>query len=136
VSLAVLDLARTEPYTRHDLLASAFVQLGCDGSDGEVVELLLLRAQSTVGLYNGSDAMIVNFSAHPNIRAFAMKLLEERDPPIEALAMAYEEDLQIRRKVLSEVMALPTSLRYLVAEAASIEADRHIVMSRLLEHYD
>ncbi len=134
--LRLLALAKAEPKTRHDLLVSAFVQLGCNTSDQEVVELLISKARSTERLFNGSGGLILNFSGHPRVRAFALELLDERNPPMEAIAIAYKEDAQIRKKVLSEVMALPTSFRYLVAEAASIEADRHIWMRRLLEQYD
>ena len=131
----LLALPRTEPKARHNLLVSAFVQLGCDTFDEEVVELLLSKAQSTEALYEGSGELILNFSGRSAFEPSPWNSWTDATR-LEAIAIAYQEDAQIRKKVLLEVMALPTSLRYLVTEAASIEADRHIGMRQLLERYD
>lgn len=132
----LLNLAKEE-HARHDLLTSAFARLGCDASDNEVVDILLAKEASTSGqLFNGNGDMIASFSANEHVREFALNLLSQRSAPLAAIAKVYEKDDAIRQKLLRQIVPLPTSLRYVVVDMVSIEADRHISARRLLEQYD
>jgi hypothetical protein len=133
----LLTLAKEDQNARHDLLVSAFAQIGCNASDKEVVDVLLAKATSSnAHLFNGIGEMIENFSANERVREFTLNILDQRSVPVAAIASAYEKDDEIRRKLLRQLAPLPTSLRYLVVETASIEDDRHIGTRHLLEQYD
>ncbi len=132
----LLNLAKEER-ARPDLLTSAFTQLGCDASDKDVVDALLAKAASRSGrIFDASGDMIFNFSANERVREFALNLLNQRSVPVASIAKVYENDDEIRQKLLRQIVPLPTSLRYIVVDTVSIEADRHISARSLLEQYD
>jgi hypothetical protein len=114
---------------------TVFAEIGCDSTDQEVVDALINTAKSN-RTWGGSESLICNFGANPSVQSFAHDCLIERDPPLAAIATAYSHIQNLRMDVLSRVSALPTSLRYILAEVASIDSEHHAVMADILNRYD
>jgi hypothetical protein len=66
----------------------------------------------------------------------ALRALAGRDAPIEEIAVRYADDPDLRASILCYALSLPPTLRYIVAEAARNDGDRHDVLRDLLVQYD
>lgn len=132
----LLSICRSQKPRRTHLLADVFHEIGCDWNDQEVVDELLEIAKSNVWLDSGSASLILRFGKNPLVQTFARNRLLERAPPLAAIAAAYPHIQDLRTGALSRVGALPTSLRYILAEVASIDSEHHAVMADILNRYD
>lgn len=120
---------------RYDFIAEALVDLGCNGSDDEAVK----RIFEGVGKKYGQDptaSLIRGFWTHPEVRSLAKKRLSQRDAPLEQIVERYSNDPELRPDILAYGGSLSTSLRYLISEAARINADRQPALEALLAGYD
>ena len=132
----LLAIYRSQNPRRMHQYAEAFHEIGCDWTDQEVVEELLKTAKSNAQFDAGSSQLIQRFGKNPLVQDFARDLLLERAPPLAAITTAYPHIQDLREGVLSRVGALPTSLRYILAEVASIDSEHHTVMADILNRYD
>jgi hypothetical protein len=114
---------------------AAFAEIGCGATDQEVVIELVSAAKSN-RLWGGAESLIHHFGANPKVQNFARELLADREPPVAAIASEYAHVQDIRTDLFSRVGALPASLRYILADVASIESEHHSVMAKLLNRYD
>ncbi len=131
----LLALHRSQKSHRLHAYPHIFAEIGCDSTDQEVVDELVKAAKSNRS-WGGSESLIRKFSANPSVQALARERLLERAPPLFAIADAYSHVQDLRANVLNRIGALPTSLRYILAEVASIEGGHHDVMAELLNRYD
>lgn len=121
---------------RYDFLADGFLALGCDHTDQEVVTTLLTVAENTLPDYDPEDRLIRGFGAHPDVRAFALKRLKGPSPPVVALLQRYGNDPEFRPALLHYFEALPTTLRYVLAQAARTDGERRPSSAAALAGYD
>lgn len=131
----LLALHRSQKSHRLGAYPRIFAEIGCDSTDQEVVDELVKAAKSNY-FRGGSESLIREFSANPSVQALARERLLERAPPLFAIADAYSHVQDLRVNVLNRIGALPTSLRYILVEVASIEGGHHEVMAELLNRYD
>lgn len=132
----LLTLLRSQMPRRIHLYVAAFEEMGCGWNDQEVVDELVKTAKSNLHFGGDYDSLIRTFGANPLVQSFARDRMLERAPALAAIAAAYSHIPDLRAGVLSRVGALPTSLRYVLAEVASIDGDHHVAMADLLNRYD
>lgn len=132
----LLSLEHDTDRLRYDMLAEALIALGSDGTDTAAVEFLLVARGPVGGIRNPSRELVRGFSAHPEVRDLALRLLDGPSPPLDALAQGFADAPELRPRILAFAGALPTSLRYALVEGARIEGDRHPAWAALLEAYD
>jgi hypothetical protein len=121
---------------RYDMLARALMAVGCDGADLAAVGFLLMAKGPVGGIQNPSRELVQGFSAHPEVRDLALRLMDGPSPPLDALARGFADDPVLRARILAVAGALPTSLRYVLVDGARIEGDRHPAWAGLLAAYD
>ncbi len=132
----LLSLAKARARTRIDLVASGLAALGCGADDDEVVELLMGRVGEGAPLLDPDVAILTHFSGHPQVRRYAISRLEDRSPPLAAIAGSFKDDAEIRNKVLAFANPLPTVLRGLIREIAAGEATVRPSFDSVLKDYD
>jgi hypothetical protein len=132
----LLSLARVSDHPRFDQIARGLAALGCTAADMEVVDTLLAAIGKGAPLYDPGVSLLTHFSANPLVRKYAQKALSVRDPPLGALARAYENDAGIRSQILAYANPLPVTLRADIAEVAAGAVNSHPAFERILKGYD
>jgi hypothetical protein len=121
---------------RFDLIAHGFAALGCTAADSEVVDVLLAAVGEHAPAFDPGPPLLEHFSANPRVRQYAVNTLKNRAPPLASVALAYKDDSEIRRLILSFANPLPATLRGDILEAASREATMRPTFNSILEDYD
>ena len=132
----LLSLTRVSDHPRFDLIARGLAALGCTAADTEVVDTLLAAIGKGAPLYDPGVSLLTHFSANPLVREYAQKALSDRDPPLGALARAYENDAGIRSQILAFANPLPVALRGDIAEVAAGAVNSHPAFEGMLKGYD
>jgi len=132
----LLELGRTTEPPRVSFVARGFALLGTLAIDTEVVDTLLAGVGKGAPAYDPGDATLEHFYASPKVRRYALERLDAPDPPLAILASVYENDLEIRNRILRVANPLPSALRGDILEAASVEGSARPSFRRVLEGYD
>ena len=103
---------------RHDMVALALEELGCDAQDDEAVRTILGEKADGPKFYSPADVLFRTFAAHPDVRKLAMRLLEGPEPPLGSIAKGYGDDPEISDALLRIATPLPTELRSQIVEFA------------------
>ena len=119
-SLARARLLRISkrPTVRRDLLTRGLVRCGCDASDGEAVQAILLHlnhAQST----NMPQQFFEVFGAHPAARSMARQSINEPEAELSWIAPGYTNDPEFAPAFFDATIPLPAELRSQIVEVAS-----------------
>lgn len=134
----LLDLVGDSECRRCAFVASGLASLSPRGDEDQIVERCL-DALPSVAEWEREDfksEIIVGLPRSNRIRELALKSLEEREPPIAAVASAFSGDDEIRSRVAQLVNPLPSSLRaQIVMELTDTIADRDFAIS-VLKDYD
>ena len=131
----LLSLARVSERPRFDLIARGFAILGCTAEDTEVVDSLLAAVNKGAPLFDPGTALLTHFSANPRVKQYELQTLSGREPPLGVLASVFENDAEVRPRILGYSNPLPVTLRADIAEAASGGGSRP-TLECVLEVYD
>ena len=132
----LLALAKASARTRIDLVASGLAALECGAEDNEVVDLLMERIDESAPLFGPDVVILTCFSSHPRVRQYAISRLQDRSPPLAAIAGAFKDDPEIQNEILAVANPLPTVLRGVIREIAAGEATVRPSFDRVLKDYD
>ena len=121
--------------TRQDLLAQGLAAAGCDGRDLEAVALLLRVAEHSGGTFSGAGTLFASFGNNCDVRALALVDIDAVEPSFGGLILGYQDDPELRAKLLDAAAPLPVGLRSVVAEAAISDPDSP-PMARILSWYN
>ena len=130
----LLSLVRL-PHARVQLIAEGFSLSGCTADDTEVVDSLLATVGKGAPAFHARAQILVHFSRNLRVRQLALDSLQDREPPLQALAQVYEDDPQIRRRILACAKSLPTPLRGHLVEAACEDPEGCPEYADLLNSY-
>ena len=114
----LLSVARLTNLQRLDFLASGFQRAGIKYTDEVVVEALLNHDLSRRGVFDATGDLIGGFGKHPKVRAVALARIKEIDAPWNALAIAYGDDGEFRRIIMSRLLSISAELRSSIAMKA------------------
>jgi hypothetical protein len=135
----LLNWLRTE---KDDIAGNALLglaRLGCDESDGEVVDAAVKRFEnhvlSLLGPY-GVSTLIAYFPNHPQVRELALYQINNREGDIDTVARTYRDDPEIRKKIRYRLATLPASMRTLIVDHLARLAHEDDFCFRLLSDYD
>lgn len=98
-------------------LARTMREIGVSPDDDECVEVLLRHAGGEGSPWDETSETIRQFGSHPRVRQIAAERLASRDPPLAAIAAAYEIVPAMRNVVLRMSTPLPSFLRQQIADA-------------------
>lgn len=112
----LLDLLRAQPLLRPDFLLRALSDLARDSRvDDEVVALGLSGVQANAS-FSGLYELIQGWPKDRRVRELSLGQLSADDPPISAIAYAYSDDEDMRRRVVAMLTPLPKQLRQNIIE--------------------
>jgi hypothetical protein len=120
------------------LILRGLASLKDRGDEQEIVQrALAIRASRFIRFEEAFDSeLILGFSAHQEVRAFGLRLLAGRNPPVSALANSFEHDEEIRQRLLDIIVSVPVSLRSEVVDGlARFTPDVGLALNTL-GHYD
>jgi hypothetical protein len=132
----LIRVARDAREPRYDLIATAFRQLGIDGSDEEVVDVLLPYVSTASRSFWSADVVFALFGESPRLRQSALLRLQEPEPPIAQMARGMGDDPAVRAYVSDVVHAAPAGARSAIAMMCGTSADRHPALLRILAEHD
>jgi len=130
----LLQVGRHAKRPRYDLLAAGFAELGCDGHDSDVVDVLLSgseRGRRT----DDDDGLFQYFASHPEVRRRAVAALSQHGGSLTSLAIGYASDTEIASRVLEAVTSLPSALRAQVTDHAAVETNLHSAVMSAVRNY-
>ncbi|MBB3862206.1 hypothetical protein GGQ88_003504 [Novosphingobium hassiacum] len=130
----LLDLGSRDD-ARKDILAKGLAHAGCDGRDEKAVEILLRSGKHSRGIFSVTCNLFTSFSRHPDVRTLALEDIDSVDPTYQGLALGFQDDHQLRSKILGAAAPLPVELRSVLAETA-ISDPGSPPMARILAWYD
>jgi hypothetical protein len=119
------------------LILRGLASLKDRGDEQEIVQQALnMRESRFIRSEESFDSeLILAFSTHPEIRAFGRRLLEGRNPPVNALAKSYEHDEEIRHRLLDTIVSVPASLRSEVIDGlARLATDPELALTSLARY--
>lgn len=132
----LLRIAKSNFKIRFDLLISAFTQLDVS-EDKEISNVLITKILSEPdSVYSGSKSLIALYPHEPKVKEYALRILEERNPPLALLASVYHDEPIFQIKIAEKVESLTTTLRLQIIDAASSEFDRNDTAKQILGRYD
>ena len=79
----------------------------------------------------GAEQLIEFFGANPAVRAYAMKSLDWRRPPLAQAAVALADDPEARQRIVDLIQHLPLLLRRQIVEELSSSIDEEFAQSIL-----
>ncbi|MGE5501790.1 MAG: NACHT domain-containing protein, partial [Ignavibacteriales bacterium] len=132
----LLKVARSGGKMRRDLLMQAFGALDCTAADEEVVEAIMAIDLTSTRIVEDTDLVFLLFGEHPKVRHWALERLKAPRPPLAALILAYGEDEEIRGELRRRLTPARASVRFVVAEACAVNADRYPVLLKILSAFD
>jgi hypothetical protein len=132
----LIKIARDAQEPRYDLIATAFRKLGIDGSDEEVVDVLLPHVSCPSRSFWKADVIFALFGESPRLRQSALLRLREPEPPIAEIARGMVDDPKVRAYVFDVVHAAPAGARSVIAMTCGMSADRHPALLRILADYN
>lgn len=127
----LMEICSLPEVGRPDFVIRGFAALGCAPNDAEVVTAVLPHVPARWGIDTGVATLIEYFHGDPRVRAFALERLRRRSPPLEAIAAAYRDDVELRGAVLQLSSPLPTFLRRRIARRASQRFDDEVLLKAL-----
>lgn len=104
---------------RRDLLARGLVACGCDYSDNEAVFAIFAFPDQLSGIADPSDDLFGKFGAHPSVREFAFKRMQESNGSLSAIAASYVDDPDFSPALFNTAVPLPVTLRTQIIEVAA-----------------
>lgn len=132
----LLQIARTAPKARWDLIVQALAELGSDGTDEEAVAAILPHARSPSRTIGSADGMFAIFGQSDEVRAVALSRLDEIDAPLAFIARGMPDDAAVRARVFDVASAAPHALRASIVTAYATSGDRHPALSAIAHGYD
>ncbi len=137
----LLELLRNPECARSDFAMDGLKALGNTQGDTEVVDIVLnlvlnrldrksLDYQSVIGL------LIMGYSLDERVKELAKQELSERDGNYLAIAKAYGDDEQIRKRIIEIASPLPTRLRGVIATRLGEGGGDEAFAMSLLKLYD
>ena len=135
----LIEILKDPDCKRYDFVMSGLVDLGnCDG-DSEVVDIALAVLGVTKDVFSidtFTAYLIRHYSFDPRVRQLALETLDKREAPFSAIAHAFENDAEIRARILKIATPLPSRLRQIIARYLSdAEIDDGFAKS-VLKYYD
>lgn len=103
---------------RRDLLILGLEACNCDSADNEAVAAILAVPSKLTGAFDGAYALFRAFGSHDDVRALALKSLQDADAPLVALAAGYPDDAHFTSVLHGVALPLPVDLRSQILEVA------------------
>ncbi|MFX1487406.1 MAG: NACHT domain-containing protein, partial [Promethearchaeota archaeon] len=136
----LLELLQDPGCKRPSFVLDGLRMLGDTQGDTKVVDLALKiidRIDSDSLFYEElTQRLIINYSSDSRVRKLAKKQLTERKGNFGAIASAYADDKEIRRRVLEMANPLPSQLRSIIAERLRDQTTDSASAMSLLRLYD
>lgn len=107
---------------RRDLLIVGLEACNCDSADNEAVAAIFAVPSKLTGAFDGAYALFRAFGLHADVRALALKRLQDADAPFVAIAAGYPDDPHFTPVLHGVALPLPVDLRSQVLEVASAGA--------------
>lgn len=107
---------------RRDLLIIGLEACDCDSTDNEAVATIFAVPSKLTGAFDGAYALFRAFGSHVDVRALALRRLQEADAPFVAIAAGYPNDTHFAPTLHGVALPLPVDLRSQVIEVASAGA--------------
>lgn len=118
---------------RRDLLIIGLEACNCDSADNEAVATIFAIPQKLHGGFDGVYPLFRAFGLHSDVRALALKRLQEANAPFGAIAAGYPDDPMFTPELFGAALPLPVDLRSQVLEVASAGATG-TVLEAVLAH--
>ncbi len=103
---------------RRDLLILGLEACNCDSADDEAVAAIFAEPSKLTGIFDGAYALFRTFGSHDDVRALALKRLQDADAPLVALAAGYPDDAYFAPVLHGIALPLPVDLRSQILEVA------------------
>lgn len=107
---------------RRDLLIVGLEACNCDSADNEAVAAIFAVPSKLTGAFDGAYALFRAFGLHADVRALALKRLQEVNAPFVEIAAGYPDDPHFTPVLHGVALPLPVDLRSQVLEVASAGA--------------
>ncbi len=135
----LLELIADPKCDRPDFVIKGLASLTSRGDEAELADKCLRRLGSDEPsgalVDGGADQLIEFFGNDSAVRAYAVKSLDWRQPPLAAAAVALADIPEARLSIVDRIGHLPTLLRRQIVEGLSTSTDEEFAQS-VLHSYD
>ena len=131
----LLNIGRSEKFSRPDFLVQGFVKLGVTHTDHEAMDVILPYLEGDSSILSPTGTIIRYFGIEDRIQNFAKSLLADLDAPLPEMAYAYQDDSEMRALILKRATPLPSALRQVIVSHAKRRCDEVTDLDQVLSSY-